>query len=420
MPGPPPHVLGIDFGTSNSAVAAARPGGAARLVPLEGPETSLPSAVFFNTEDRGIHFGRDALALYLAGVDGRLMRSLKSLLGSNLLQEQTAVPDGVVSFQDIISRFLAELAARARRHVGSDPQRVVIGRPVHFVDDDAARDRQAQGALLTAAHAAGLGEVAFELEPIAAAFDYERRVAGESLALVADIGGGTSDFTVVRLGPARAARPDRSDDILATGGIHIAGTDYDRKLSVEQVMPLLGLRHRGPQDREVPAAIFLDLATWHLINWQYTPRVRQQAQELRRNYSDARLHERLLAVLDGCLGHRLAGEVELAKIHSSGSQRPAPVDLSFVEAGLGTQLDAAALERHLQPLLDQVMGCARACVRQAGLQAHDLDAIYLTGGSSALRPFQLALRRSFPGVGLVAGDRFGGVASGLAYAGLRR
>jgi hypothetical chaperone protein len=420
MAGPPPHVLGIDFGTSNSAVAAARPGGSAQLLPLEGTETSLPSAVFFNAEDRGIHFGRDALALYLAGVEGRLMRSLKSLLGSSLLQEQTAVPDGMVSFQDIISRFLAELAGRARRHMGSEPRRVVIGRPVHFVDDDAARDRQAQGALLKAAHAAGLDEVSFELEPIAAAFDHERRLQGESLVLVADIGGGTSDFTVVRLGPARATRPDRSDDILATSGIHIAGTDYDRQLSVQQVMPLLGLRHRGPQGREVPAAIFLDLATWHLINWLYTPRMRQQAQDLRRNYSDPRLHGRLLAVLDGCLGHRLAGEVELAKIRSSGSDRPAPVDLSFIEAGLGTELDAAALDRQLQPLLDQVMRCARECVRRAGLRAGELDAIYLTGGSSALRPFQLALRRDFPGVQLVAGDCFGGVASGLAYAGLRQ
>jgi hypothetical chaperone protein len=326
----------------------------------------------------------------------------------------------MVSFQDIISRFLAELAERARRQVGSDPRRVVIGRPVHFVDDEPGRDRQAQGALLKAAHAAGLGEVSFELEPIAAAFDFEQRLQGESLVLVADIGGGTSDFTVVRLGPARAARPERADDILATSGIHIAGTDYDRQLSVQQVMPLLGLRHRGPQGREVPAAIFLDLATWHLINWLYTPRMRQQAQGLRRNYSDARLHDRLLAVLDGGLGHRLAGEVELAKIRSSGSDRPAPVDLSFIEPGLGTQLDAAALERHLQPLLEQVMGCARECMRRAGRRAGELDGIYLTGGSSALRPFQLALRRNFPGVQLVPGDRFGGVAAGLAFAGLRQ
>lgn len=410
------HTLGIDFGTSNSAIATVGPDGLARLVPLEGSETSLPSAVFFNGEDRSIHFGRDAISLYLTGVEGRLMRSLKSLLGSSLLKEKTHTPNGLVSFQDIISRFLSELGARSRHQLGAEPGHVVIGRPVHFVDDDPARDRQAQGALLKAAHAAGFAEVSFELEPIAAAFDYERRVGRESLVLIADIGGGTSDFTVVRLGPDRAARQDRSDDILATSGVHVAGTDYDRKLSLEQVMPLLGLKHIGPHGREVPAPIFFDLATWHLINWLYTPRMRQQALALNTDYIDPRLHERLMTVLDHRLGHHLASDVELAKIRSSGSDEPTTIDLSYVEPELRTQLDAAAVERQLHDLLEQVMQSARECVDRAGLGAGRLDAIYLTGGSSALRPFQAALRRNFPGTPLVEGDLFGGVASGLAYA----
>jgi hypothetical chaperone protein len=419
MAGHPLPTLGIDFGTSNSAIAAVGPGGVARLLPLEGPETSLPSAVFFNAEERSIHFGREAVALYLSGVEGRLMRSLKSLLGSSLLKEKTHTPNGLVSFQDIISRFLQELGARAREHLGAEPRRVVIGRPVHFVDGDPARDRQAQAAMTKAAHAAGFDDVAFELEPIAAAFDYERRIGRESLTLVADIGGGTSDFTVVRLGPSRAARRDRASDILATSGIHVAGTDYDRKLSLEQVMPLLGLRHIGPHGREVPAPLFFDLATWHLINWLYSPKARLRAQELRTDYSDPRLHDRLLAVLDHRFGHRIANDVEQAKIRSSGSEDAMAIDLSYVEPGLRTSLDAAVVERQLAALLGQVMECAHECVRRAGLTAAQLDAVYLTGGSSALRPFQAALRRSFPGVPLVEGDLFGGVASGLAYAGLR-
>jgi len=420
MPARPQHTLGIDFGTSNSAVATVGPDGLAQPIPLEGTQASLPSAIFFNAEDRSVHFGRDAVSLYLTGVEGRLMRSLKSLLGSSLLKEKTHTPNGLVSFQDIISRFLSELGARARAHLHAEPSHVVIGRPVHFVDEDPARDRQAQGALLKAAHAAGFEKVSFELEPIAAAFDYERRVGRESLTLIADIGGGTSDFTVVRLGPGRVAQADRTSDILATGGIHIAGTDYDRKLSLEQVMPLLGLRHTGPQGREVPAPVFFDLATWHLINWLYTPKAWQQAQELRTNYSDTRLHDRLLTVLEHHLGHRLASEVESAKIRSSSADSPMPIDLSFVEPGLQAQFDAPSIERHLEGLLSQVMGSAQECVRRAGLGAAQLDAIYLTGGSSALKPFQQTLRRTFPGVPLVEGDMFGGVASGLAYAGARR
>jgi hypothetical chaperone protein len=419
MPGRLQHTLGIDFGTSNSGVATVGPDGLARAIPLEGTATSLPSAVFFNGEDRSIHFGRDAVSLYLTGVEGRLMRSLKSLLGSNLLKEKTHTPGGPVSFQDIISRFLLELGARARAHLDGEPRHVVIGRPVHFVDDDPARDKQAQSALLKAAHAAGFDHVSFELEPIAAAFDYERRVDRESLTLITDIGGGTSDFTVVRLGPDRVARADRTGDILATSGVHVAGTDYDRKLSLEHVMPLLGLRHIGPQGREVPAPVFFDLATWHMINWLYTPKAWQQAQELRTNYSDTRLHQRLLTVLEHHLGHRLASDVESAKIRSSSADAPATIDLSFIEPGLQAQFDAPSVERHLEGLLSQVMASAQECVRRAGLAPAQLDAIYLTGGSSALKPFQQALRRSFPGVPLVEGDMFGGVASGLAYAGAR-
>ena len=419
MPDRLQHTLGIDFGTSNSGVATVGPDGLARAIPLEGAETSLPSAVFFNGEDRSIHFGRDAVSLYLTGVEGRLMRSLKSLLGSSLLKEKTHTPGGLVSFQDIISRFLQELGARARAHLHGEPRHVVIGRPVHFVDDDPARDKQAQSALLKAAKAAGFEHVSFELEPIAAAFDYERRVDRESLTLITDIGGGTSDFTVVRLGPDRVAQADRTSDILATSGIHVAGTDYDRKLSLEHVMPLLGLRHIGPQGREVPAPVFFDLATWHMINWLYTPKAWQQAQELRTNYSDTRLHDRLLMVLEHHLGHRLASDVESAKIRSSSATAATPIDLSFIEPGLQAQFDAPSVERHLEGLLSQVMASAQECVRRAGLGAAQLDAIYLTGGSSALKPFQQALRRTFPGVPLVEGDMFGGVASGLAYAGAR-
>ncbi|KAF1057347.1 MAG: Chaperone protein DnaK [Variovorax sp.] len=224
--------IGIDFGTSNSAVAC-RIAGATRLLPIEGAATTLPTAIFYNAEDRSTHFGRDAIALYLAGVEGRLMRSLKSLLGSPLMQEKTAIFDGLVSFEDIIARFLREMAERAAREMGRLPERVVIGRPVHFVDDDSKRDERAEQSLRAAARSAGFRDIAFQLEPIAAAFDYEQRVRKESLVLIVDIGGGTSDFTVVRLGPERAAREERGDDVLATTGVHIGGTDYDQRLNLD-------------------------------------------------------------------------------------------------------------------------------------------------------------------------------------------
>jgi hypothetical chaperone protein len=407
--------LGIDFGTSNSAMAWADVRGTSRLIPLEGQAVSMPTAVFFNAEDSHTHFGRDAVAQYLSGTEGRLMRSLKSLLGSPLLHETTVVNHEQISFQDIIATFLGELRERATKALGQAPRRVVMGRPVHFVDDDPARDAQAQRSLLEAAQAVGFDEVGFQLEPIAAALDYERRLSRESLVLVVDLGGGTADFTVVRLGPQRIARSERSTDVLATTGVHIGGTDFDHKLSLEQVMPLLGYRHLGPQQREVPSRIFFDLSTWHLIQWLYLPRALSQAQSLRVNYSDVRLHERLMQVLKNRDGHRLAHEVEQAKIRCSQSDAGTEVDLSDVERGLSASLAPADLQQHLASLLARTVACARDCVERAGLSDSQLDAIYLTGGSSALRPFQQALRQAFAGVALVEGDLFGGVASGLAY-----
>lgn len=407
--------IGIDFGTSNSAVACVVDG-TARLLPIEGSATTLPTAIFFNAEDRSTHFGRDAVALYLAGAEGRLMRSLKSLLGSALMQEKTAVYSGLVSFEDIIARFLHELGNRAETELGQRPKRVVIGRPVHFVDDDSKRDQRAEESLRHAARAAGFTDVAFQLEPIAAAFDYEQRVTKESLVLIVDIGGGTSDFTVVRVGPERATRAERDDDVLATTGVHIGGTDFDQRLNLDRVMPLLGFRHTGAQGREVPSKVFFELSSWHLINWLYAPKALRQAKELRTSYSEARLHERLMTALEERYGHRIASEVEQAKIDGSISDATVSIDLSYLEAGLAASLSPADMAQQLAALLDSVVACAHACVKRAGLRSNDLDAVYLTGGSSALRPFQQALRKSFAGVPLIEGDLFGGVAAGLACA----
>ncbi len=409
--------LGIDFGTSNSAMAVRQGAGPARMVALEAGAHTLPTALFFNTEDHRTHFGRDAVAHYLAGTEGRLMRSLKSLLGSALLQDQTAVHDKLVSYQDIISMFLRMLARKAADELGGLPQRVVMGRPVHFVDDDPTRDQQAEAALRQAALDAGFQNISFQFEPIAAALDYEQRVTQESLVLVVDIGGGTSDFTVVRLGPERRGQADRSSDVLATTGVHVGGTDFDRRLSLDLLMPLLGFRHTGPSGREVPNRVFFDLSTWHLIQWLYSPRALRDAQALRTDYADAKLHARLMRVLNERLGHRMADTVEQAKIAASVSDADAPMALDWIEPGLQAAVTPEGLSRYLEQPLQQVVACAQDCLKQAGVAGRGLEAIYLTGGSSALRPLRQALKVAFPATPQREGDLFGGVAAGLAVTG---
>jgi hypothetical chaperone protein len=221
------NACGVDFGTSNSTIGWSV-AGKSRLLELEGGKVTLPSVVFFNAEEDAASFGRAALADYLAGYEGRLMRSLKSLLGTSLIDSQTEVHGRALRFRDLLAQFIGELKRRAEQAAGKSFTHAVVGRPVHFVDDDAAADKLAENTLADIVRSVGFTDIAFQYEPIAAAFDYESQIDREELVLIADIGGGTSDFSLVRLSPERAGKPDRRDDIFATGGVHIGGTDLDK------------------------------------------------------------------------------------------------------------------------------------------------------------------------------------------------
>ena len=218
------QACGVDFGTSNSTVGWCRPG-QPTLLALEDNKPTLPSVVFFNAEEDRTVFGRQAIGEYLEGYEGRLMRSLKSILGTGLMNGQTEVNGQTVRFMDLLTLFIRSLKQRAEAQAGRSFQQVVLGRPVFFVDDDPVADQLAQDTLADVARLAGFTEIEFQFEPIAAAFDYESRIEREALVLIVDIGGGTSDFSLLRLAPERSQRLDRLDDILANGGVHIGGTD---------------------------------------------------------------------------------------------------------------------------------------------------------------------------------------------------
>lgn len=410
-----PLVLGIDFGTSNSAATLIDASGALQVIPLGGAKAEMPTALFFASETHTVLYGAAAMQAYLNGTEGRLLRSLKSLLGSRLMDEYTAVGDKSIRFFDIVVLFFKELKRRCEAHVGQPLTHAVLGRPVHFVDDDAERDLLAQETLGRAALEAGFTHIAYQLEPIAAALDYEQRVTQETTALVVDIGGGTSDFTVIRLNPARSTQSDRSADILATTGVHIGGTDFDRLLDLATVMPHLGYKHVGTGGRIVPSSVFFDLSTWHLIHQAYTRKALHFAKELWTDYSDQALHRRLMDALEEQHGHRMLAGVEAAKIACSISGDNAVVNLDFLDRTLTPTIDAHSMEQALHSAIAQVVQCAQDCVAAAGLQA--VDAVYLTGGSSALRTLIEALREAMPQATLVEGNRFGGVAAGLAWAG---
>ncbi len=232
------------------------------------------------------------------------MRSMKSILGSSLLLQTTDVGAGRgVRYLDIVATYLRHLRRKAEAAAGAPVVRAVLGRPVYFVDDDPERDAQAEAALRSAAASAGFREVEFQYEPIAAAFDHEQSVEREEKVLVADIGGGTSDFSLVRVGPSRKDKLERKADILANHGVHIAGTDFDRRIELASILPLLGYGALGPSidgapPREVPSAVYFDLATWHLINTVYNPQRVVELRGMRSFYADPVLHRRLMTVVD--------------------------------------------------------------------------------------------------------------------------
>jgi hypothetical chaperone protein len=415
------NACGVDFGTSNSTLGWQRPGPAdvSPLLPLEDGKPTLPSVVFFNAEEERASFGRAGLAEYLAGYEGRLMRSLKSLLGTPLIDGQTEVLGRALPFRGLLTQFIAELRRRGEAAAGCQFEHAVFGRPVHFIDGDAQADQLAEDTLKEIALDVGFRDVAFQFEPIAAAFDYESGISREELVLVADIGGGTSDFSLVRLSPQRAAMVDRRDDILANGGVHIGGTDFDKYLSLASVMPLLGLGSRLRSGSEVPSSYYFNLATWHTINFAYTQKAMLQLKDLYRDACDTVALDRLRGLIEERAGHWLALKVEEGKIALSGNTEVVlrlerlmpPVDLALTRDGF---------DRAVSHLVESVEKTVGALLRDAGVKHGDIDTVFFTGGASGVQLLRERIAALVPQARRVEGDLFGSIGSGLALDAARR
>jgi hypothetical chaperone protein len=403
---------GLDFGTSNTTLGIAA-GNTARLVSLEGTEETLPSAIFFDFAAARPEFGRAAIEAYAKGTDGRLMRSLKSVLGTDLIDQDTLLDKHRIGFREVLKKLLGEIKRRGEAAAGHALDAVVHGRPVHFVDGDEAADRRAEAALADIARDIGFRHVSFQFEPIAAALDYEQQVEAEEVALIADIGGGTSDFSIVRIGPDRRRAADRTADVLANDGIRIGGTDFDRLLSLKSAMPHLG--YQSPMKKPgllAPNGYFTDLSTWAKINFLYTPKVMAEIRQVQRESARPDLIARLSHVLEDHLGHRLAMTVERAKIGLSGSDA-LELALGWIESGLVANFRQADFADATDELCRSIAGMIRRCLADAGLTHSRIDAVFLTGGSTLLPNVRRAILAELPASRIVEGDKFGSVGLGL-------
>jgi hypothetical chaperone protein len=411
-------ICGLDFGTSNTTLGTIA-GREPVLAALEADQTTIPSAIFYEVDGAAL-IGRKAIAAYVEGAHGRLMRSLKSVLGTPLIDETTQLGRERTSFRDVIAYYMGAVKRRAEQATGRELRDVVHGRPVHFVDNAPDADRKAERTLREIAREVGFDQVTFQFEPIAAALDYERQISTEEIALIADIGGGTSDFSIVRMGPERHGKVDRAADILANDGVRIGGTDFDRQLSLGVVMPLFGFGSAMKRPGlDVPSSYFHDLATWSNINRMYEPRVIADIRQVRRDAREPTLLDRLVKVVDEQRGHTLAMEVEEAKIALS-ETRQADIPLEWIAPGLSAAISRPDLVSHTRQLAERIGARIEVCLAQAQLSASDIDAVFLTGGSVRLAHVRKAITKAAPSARIVEGDTFGAVGKGLTLEALLR
>lgn len=405
--------LGVDFGTSNTAAGYLQDG-QVRLIQFGPGQTTLPTTFFFDFDTRRMLIGEAANRALLAGDEGRFMRALKRILGTSLMHEPRQILNERVTFVQIIARFLAQVKARAEADSGLRFDRVLSGRPVVFHGTGDPREAAAEDDLRTCYLAAGFREVDFMPEPQAAAIASGAAEQPGSLGLIVDVGGGTSDFSLFR--------SDRDGiTILSNHGVRIGGTDFDRSISIDHVMPQLGkgteLRKTlGPGSTPTPNGIFHDLATWEKIFFLYTPQNRRLVAEMVKLAHEPEKLARLARVLERELGHEMSFAVERGKIAANAGTENAAILLDQIEPGLTLPLSpqalADSLARHAQALDEG----ARETLRLAGIDAAQVEKVVYVGGSSLMAMVSQTMKAQFPAAAHTFSEVFTAVADGLAIA----
>ena len=407
------QAIGIDFGTSNSA-AAYLVDGKPRMIPMAPGQTTMPTTFFFDQENRRTLIGEPANQALLDGVEGRFMRALKRVLGTSLMHEKRQILHERVTFVDIIARFLNQIKKRAEAETGLTFDRVLSGRPVVFHGQDDPREAQAEADLRACYLAAGFTEVDFMPEPQAAAIASGALERSGDAGLIVDVGGGTSDFALFRTGPNGVR-------ILANHGVRIGGTDFDRAINIDWVMPLLG---KGTELRKVmgagtsptPNAIYNDLATWEKIAFVYTPQNTRMVAEMVRLAQEPEKLARLATVLEDELGHELAFATERGKIAANGLQDDPRIMLDAIQRGLSAPLTVQGMADSLARHGEQLSEGAQVTLQMAGLRADQVGQVIYVGGSSLMTMVSDQMKAIFPDARHSFSEVFTAVADGLAIA----
>lgn len=422
---PAPRHLGLDFGTTNSAVAEATADGVrlARYPVRDARTETFRSVLYFHPERRGragdlVPLGGPiAIDQYLGADDGtgRLVQSVKSYLADRRF-EATSVFGRPMTLADLLSALVRSIREQAERDLGPLGDRLVVGRPVRFAGAETPEDEAlAVGRLRSALEGAGFADLTFVPEPVAAAAFYERRLDHDEIVLVGDFGGGTSDFTVARVGPGRAR--SGASGVLGTAGVALAGDAIDARIIDEVVAPAVGknttYRSMFGKTLDVPVWLFSRLRRWHHLSFLKTKQNLALLDEIIVTSSDADRVQALRDIVDNDEGYRLYRAIEAVKIALS-SAEAARFVFDGASARIERDVARAELERWIAPEIAAMEAAVDQALAAAGAAPEDVDRVFLTGGTS----FVPAVRRLFTdrfGAGSLAdGGEMVSVASGLA------
>jgi hypothetical chaperone protein len=419
--------IGLDFGTTNSAVAVARSDGSAALATFaDGAQrtSTFRSILYFNPETvrpgsrpEGIA-GPEAIRSYLAaGGRGRLIQSMKSHLASRLFTE-TNLFGFSYTLEDLIAIILRGLRAGAEAQFGALDAHVVVGRPAHYSGAASDEDDEFAVARLRAAlQQAGFEHVSFELEPVAAAYQYEQQLDHDELVLIGDFGGGTSDFSLIRLGPSARHRNQRRDDILGVDGVAIAGDAFDSTIVRHAVAPSLGLgstyRTAFDQVLPVPPWLYDRLERWEHLSFLKTKQTMETLQRLRFGAADRKKIDALIHLVNDDLGYYLYRAVERTKFELS----DLPTTTFHFEdppVTIKRHVLRREFETWMGPKLDALAACIDRLLTRCSVMPADVDSVFLTGGSSFVPAVRGLFEEKFGAARLRGGEELTTVARGLA------
>jgi hypothetical chaperone protein len=418
-------VIGLDFGTTNSAIAVAADDRQAALASFaDGLATtnSFRSILYFPARDRSLpqqkietQAGPEAINSYLdADTKGRLIVSIKSYLASPLFTS-TSINGRHYTLEDLIAIILRRLRVAAMEQFGTSATQVVLGRPVRFSGaENEAGEKLALQRLTTAAELAGFKQISFELEPVAAAYQYETQLDHDELVLIGDFGGGTSDFTLARLGPGRK-KAGRSP-VLGTSGVAIAGDTFDSRIMMRLVAPKLGLgSHYISLGKELPVPVWVysQLSSWHHMFLLKEPKTMAVLREVKNQAAEPGKVAALVQLIAENLGYALYRAVEQTKVQLT-EKELASFLFSQSIVRLEDSLERWQFESWIQDDIQNIAACVRSLLDQCNVKPTDIDSIFLTGGSSFVPVIRRFFSRTFGANKLRSGEELTTVAKGLA------